>query len=164
MLVQHTHIARELSFPSRYEPASKRALKPGRLAGVLARVRAGALNESLIAGADPAASRLLAARAMQLTSTRSRASLASGVDRLLWSAQAPVGRWRVRPHREAVCANASALGGLASLLVSTSPLYARGVAMLERLLTDGTGAVYRGDAELLAHTLEQCRAAITGFD
>jgi hypothetical protein len=63
-----------------------------------------------------------------------------------------------------LCAKASALGGLASLLVSTSPLYARGVAMLEQLLTDGTGAVYRGDTELLAHTLEQCRAAITGFD
>jgi hypothetical protein len=164
MVLQYTRVAREPSFPSRYEQASGRALKPGRLAGLLARARSGSLNESLIGGADPAASRLLAARAMQLTSPRSRASLASGLDRLLWSAQAPAGRWRVRPHREAVCANASALGGLASLLVSTSPLYARGVAMLEQLLTDGTGAVYRGDTELLAHTLEQCRAAITGFD
>jgi hypothetical protein len=164
MVLQHTHVAPGPSFSSRYGLATERALKPGRLAGLLARARASALNESLIAGADPADSRPLAARALQLTSPRSRAALASGLGTLLWSAQAAPSRWRVRPQRDAVCANASALGELASLLVSTSPLYARGVAMVERLLTDGTGAAYHGDTELLARTLEECRAAITGSD
>jgi len=164
MVLQHTHVAPGPSFSSRYGLATERALKPGRLAGLLARARAGALNESLIAGADPADSRLLAARALQLTSPRSRAALARGVDTLLWSAQAAPSRWRVRPQRDAVCANASALGELASLLVSASPLYARGMALLERLLTDGTGAAYHGDAEVLGRMLEECRAAITGSD
>jgi hypothetical protein len=164
MVLQHTRAARELSFPSRYERVSERALKPGRLAGLLARARAGALNEALVAGCDPAVSRVLAARALQLTSARSRASLAEGLDRLLRSAQAAPSRWRVRPQRDAVCANASALGELASLLASASPLYARGVAALELLLSDGTGAAYRGDGEALASRLEECRAAMTGAD
>jgi hypothetical protein len=164
MVLQHTHVAPGPSFSSRYGLATERALKPGRLAGLLARARAGALNESLIAGADPAASRLLAARALQLTSPRSRAALARGLNTLLWSAQAAPSRWRVRPQRDAVCANASALGELASLLASSSPLYARGVAALEQLLSDGTGAAYRGDGEALASRLEECRAAMTGAD
>ena len=164
MVLQHTRVARELSFPSRYDRASERALRPGRLARAFARARSGTLNDALIAGADPASSRALAARTRQLTSPRSRAALAQGLDRLLRSAQADPGRWRVCPPRRAVCANASALGELASLLVSAAPLYARGVAALEQLVSDGTGAAYRGDPEALARGLEECRAAMTGAD
>ncbi len=164
MLLQHSRVTPGPTFSSRYGRATERTLKPGRLARLLARARAYRLNEALIAGADPAASRQLAARALQLTSPRSRESLASGLDTLLWSAQAPAPRWRVRPRRDSVCANAAALGELASLLGSTSPLYVRGLALLDRLLIDGTGPAYHGDAEELARGLEECRAAMTGAD
>lgn len=164
MVLQHTRVARELSFPSRYDRTPERALKPGALARLLARTRARTLNDALVAGADPASSRALAARAQQLTSPGTRAALAQGLDRLLRSAQSGPGRWRVCPRRDTVCANASALGELASLLAGTSPLYARGVAALEQLVSDGTGAAYRGDAEALARRLEECRAAMTGAD
>jgi hypothetical protein len=127
-----------------------------------ARVRAGGLNRALIAGEDPATSRQLTARALQLTKPSSRAAIARALDGLLWNAQSPRGRWRVRPHREAVCANASALGALAALLDGPAPLYARGVAALDELLSDGTGPVYHGDAQALAHALGESRAAMTG--
>jgi hypothetical protein len=164
MVLQYTRVAPQPTFSSRYGRASERALKPSRLARLLARVRACSLNDALIAGADPTASRQLAARALQLTSPRSRSSLAEGLDRLLRSAQEAPGRWRMCPRRGAVCANSSTLGELASLLVSASPVYARGVAALEQLLSDGTGAAYRADGEALACRLEECRAAMTGVD
>jgi hypothetical protein len=142
------------------EHAATRTLDPGLRATLTARVCAGRLNRALIAGEDPASSRQLAARAQQLTAPSSRATLASDLNRLLWSAQAPRGRLRLRPHREAVCTNASALGSLAALLASPAPLYARGVAILEELLSDGNGPAYRGDAPALARTLEACREAL----
>ena len=144
--------------------AAERLLAPGALVGLLARMRAGSLDRALIARADPAGSRLLAARARQLTSPRSRASLARGLEALLWSAQQGSGRWRVAPRREAVCANASSLAELGALLTSTAPLYARGLAALECLLVDATGPVYRGNAEAIARGLERCRLAMTGTD
>ncbi len=164
MVLQRTRVAREESFAYGYRRASERALEPGRIARALARARASALNATLIAGADPASSPQLAARALQLTSRRTRESLASGLGEFLWRAQAPRTRWRVCPRRTAVCANASALAELAGLLAGESPVYARGVATLEQLLTDGSGAAYRGDAELLARRLRECRRAMTGAD
>lgn len=160
MVAQQPALAREHSFPRRLHRTAQRTLEPGPLAMLMARVRASSLNRALIAGGDPARSRLLAARVRQLTSARSRDALAGGLDRLLWSAQAPAGRWRVRPHRQAVCANASALGELAALLASATPLYAPGVAALEELLSDGIGPVYHGDGEALACRLGECRAAM----
>jgi hypothetical protein len=162
MLLQRSRIGPEASFPSRYERATKGALKPGRLARVLARARASTLNGALAAGRDPTCSPLLAARALQLTSPRSRASLAGGLDLLLRCAQAPPSRWRARGRRDAVCANASALGELAALVAGTSPLYVRGVAALEQLLSDGTSPAYRGDPETLARRLRECRWGMTG--
>ncbi|HSZ05059.1 MAG TPA: hypothetical protein VK778_07650 [Solirubrobacteraceae bacterium] len=162
MIAQRAVLSGEKSFSWRLDRTASRALEPGPLAMLAARVRVGSLNRSLIAHGDPAESRQLAARAQQLTSPRSRAALASDLDRLLWSAQAPAGRWRVPLHREAVCANASALGELAGLLASPTPLYAPGVAALEELLSDGLGPVYRGDGEALACRLGACRAAMTG--
>jgi hypothetical protein len=144
------------------EHPTANVLEPGLRATLAARMRAGRLNRALIAGEDPAGSRQLTARSRQLTAPSSRAALAGGLNRLLWSAQAPSGRLRVRPNREAVCANASALGSLASLLAGPTPLYARGVAVLEELLSDGNGPAYRGDPQALARMLGECRAALSG--
>src|SRR2546423_6112311 len=79
-----------------YGRLARRALKPGRLVRLIAQARGGSLDRALIAGFDPAGSRLLAARALTLNSARSRASLASGLERVL---QAPPGPPRLRPGR-----------------------------------------------------------------
>jgi hypothetical protein len=160
MVSQRSALAYAQDLPSGREHAAMRTLDPGLRAALTARVCAGRLNRALIAGEDPAGSRQLAARAQQLTAPSSRAALATDLNRLLWSAQAPRGRLRLQPHREAVCASASALGSLAALLAGPAPLYARGVAMLEELLSDGNGPAYRGDAPALARTLDACRAAL----
>ena len=82
---------------------------PGPAVRIAARLRAHRLDQALMAGADPAASRQLAARAATLTSRRFRSLLASGLDQLVRSARAPAGRSRVRPHRSSTLANAEEL-------------------------------------------------------
>ncbi len=136
---------------------------PGRLARLTARVRAHSLDRELIAGADPAGSPQLAARAAQLTSARTRAQIAAGLERLVEVAQGPQRRWSaVSPHGPAL-ANAATLRELAALLREDAPLYARGVAILDRLLSDGSGPAYRGSLEQLAGALGEARAAVDGL-
>ena len=57
---------------------------------------------------------------------------------------------------------ADELGSLVSLLRGRSPLYARGLAMLGRLLADGTGPAYVGRPEALATCIREVRRALAG--
>lgn len=123
-------------------------------------MRSQSLDRALIAGADPSSSAQLAARAAQLTSARTRALIAEGLERLLRVAQGPRRRWCAVSRRGELLANASRLHELAGLLVSDAPLYARGIAMLNQLLTDGTGPAYLGEGERLARQLDEARAAL----
>ncbi len=138
-------------------------LAPGRATRLLARLRRIELDRALAAGADPDSSRQIAARAAQLTSPGARAWIADGLERLAGAADAPAGRARVLPSRVAVRANRAALLELADVLRGGAPLYARGVAMLASVITDGTGAAYtdaRGEA--LTRQLELARARLGG--
>ena len=153
---------RQEEFSCGYESLARQALGPGRLARLLAQARGGSLDRALIAGFDPAGSRLMAARALTLGSSRTRASLAAGLERLLEAAQGPPSMRRVRPRSDAVVANALELRAVAAALRSSSPLYARGVAVIDELLSDGTGPAYRGDADALARRLGEARAAMEG--
>jgi hypothetical protein len=49
---------------------------------------------------------------------------------------------------------------LAALLRGPRPLYAPGIAMLGRLLADGTGPAYLGRSRTLARRLGETRAAL----
>ncbi len=133
---------------------------PGALSRLLARSMARRLDGALIAGADPAGSTVLAARAALLTSGRMRESLAGSLHGLLRAAQGPQRRWWALGSRAAVLANASELDALAMLLSSETPLYARGLALLNQLLTDGVGPAYRGDAVALSRALSDARTAL----
>ena len=62
-----------------YSGPADRLPLPGPRARLLARLRARSLDEGLLAGFDPAGSPQLAARALALTSPRSRAALADGL-------------------------------------------------------------------------------------
>jgi hypothetical protein len=134
---------------------------PAALSRLLARSLAPRLDGALIAGADPAGSTLLAARAALLTSARMRGSLADSLHSLVRAAQGPQRRWWALGSRDAVLANASELDALAMLLASQTPLYARGLALLNELLTDGTGPAYRGDATALSRALSDARTALS---
>lgn len=122
---------------------------------VLAWCRAAALDQALADGADPEGSAYLAARALQLTSAKSRRHLADGVRRALaagterrpgasrpdrmsmWPTSVPV-------HRASVATAAAELGALPGYLLAAGPVPAQGVAMVRRLLSDGAGPLYRG--------------------
>lgn len=139
---------------------SIRTTMPAALSRLLARSLAPRLDGALINGANPADSTMLAARASLLTSARMRGSLADSLHNLVRAAQGPQRRWWALGSREAVLANASDLDALAMLLTSETPLYARGLALLNALLTDGTGPAYRGDAAALSRALSDARSAL----
>lgn len=135
--------------------------EPGLTARLGARLRGHALDQALIEGADPAATAQLAARAARLTSQSMRLEVARGLDRLALDEREAPKRWQVRPFKRAAAANAPELHALAARLRGPGPLYARGIAMLSRLLTEGTGPAYndsRGD--LLARRLRDARVAM----
>lgn len=135
--------------------------EPGLTARLAARLRGHALDGALIEGADPAATEQLAARAARLTSRSMRREVARGLDRLALDDRAAGGRWHVHPFRAAAADNAPELHALAARLREPGPLYARGIAMLNRLLTEGAGPAYndcRGD--LLAQQLHDARVAL----
>lgn len=139
---------------------------------VLARCAAGRLDRQLAAGTCPEASARLAARAIQLTSMRSRRDLAASVQRILAAAgDQPA----VMPSRAAAVlpprlplslAQISQLAGplarLADDLAAPGPVSVQGMAMASQLLADGTGPLYypaRGDD--LGDLLDNLTRALT---
>ncbi|HME05381.1 MAG TPA: hypothetical protein VKG38_20320 [Solirubrobacteraceae bacterium] len=148
------------SFPIRDDRVAPRTLGPGRVARLVARLRAGSLDRKLIAGADPASSPQLAARAARLTAPRTRALIAEGLDGLLQAAHGPKQRWSAVGRRDALLANAEEISDLAALLHGDVPLRARGIAMLSELLSDGAGPAYHGGREELARHLGEARVAM----
>ncbi len=157
MVSQSTTTTRGQGFVEHYDRASARLLRPGVLARVGARVRPGALDRALIAGADPGATGMLAARATVLTSRRARSQLAEGLARALLAAHGPQRRWSALSRSSPALANATEIRALAELLRSDRPLYARGLAILSELLSDGCGAFYRGEPGELARMLGDAR-------
>lgn len=150
------------SFSIRHDRLAVRVLAPGRLARLAARVRSASLDRALIAGADPTRSPQLAARVAILTSPGTRTSIADGLERLLQAAEGPPSRRRVRPRRGPVLASAGDMRELAALLRGSSPLYVRGIAIVDQLLTDGTGAAYFGPGEDLERRVREARTAMAG--
>ena len=141
----------------------ERALQPPWSARLAARLFGDRLDRALIDGADPTTSATLAARATLLGSRTTRAELADELDAVLASAQRPPSRLRALPRHAALLANASLLRELASILRGSAPLYVRGIAMVRRLLTDGTGPMYTSrDGIALGRALRKARAAVNG--
>ena len=151
-------------FETSYDRLLRRTLEPGPLARLIARVLPGSLDRALIAGCDPAGSPHLAARAARLTDLRSRATIGEGLERLLETAEGTRRRRAVLRRGGDVVANASTLRDLAAVLRGTAPLYARGIAIANQLLTDGTGPAYAGGGEALRLWLLEARAAMYGLE
>jgi len=134
---------------------------------VLARGRAARLDRELAEGVGPEASASLAARAARLTSTEFRRDLAASLRRILVTAGEPAPSAPARPPRvpvrvTRVSRSAPLLAELASRLLEPGPVPARGVAMVVRLLADGTGPLYREAArDDLAGLTEQATRALT---
>jgi hypothetical protein len=149
------------SFPDSPLKHATRLLGPSAAVRAAARLGRGTLDRALTDGADPAASPLIAARTAQLGSGSTRARIADGLERLALSADNPRGRARILPSRAAILANRSELLELAAMLRRDRPLYARGIAMLNLILTDGTGPAYTDrSADALNRQLQIARASL----
>jgi hypothetical protein len=137
---------------------------PRWLVRVRARARGRALDRALSCGADPASTPQLAARAATLTNPPMRNEVADVLERLIRTEGEPRSRLRVLPFRNAIRVNADELHALSALLRGSTPVYARGVAMLRTLLIDGTGPAYTDrDGDAFALRLDSVRAAISGI-
>jgi hypothetical protein len=113
------------------------------------------LDERLAAGFDPASDPSLALRAEQLRSPRHRRRLAAWIERLARDSE--VDGWggmssRVPIVREQVTEARDSLLRLAEALRDAERVRTRGVAIVERLLSDSESAIYtktaRGAVEL----------------
>jgi hypothetical protein len=101
------------------------------------------LDRELARGDNPLGSVALALRARQLVSPRTRERLAAALERLVECAKRRPAPSEIVwvPHRE-ILETRSELLGLASRLRDARPVYARGVAMISRLIHDGTGPAF----------------------
>jgi hypothetical protein len=127
-------------------------------------LRRGALARRLAAGASPSDSPELARRAEQLCSARNRRALARGLERVIDAAEE-------RPHpyssavplrRAAIVDSREGMLELAAELRDTNQdLNVRGIALVERLLTDGGSPLYmQKDEESLDGAISHARAAL----
>ncbi len=109
-----------------------------------ARAFAGRLDELLASGASPESSVLLAVRAHDLVTDRHRCSLATAMDRIVSEATAAGPRrvTAVPVNWDAVLVAETDLRELAERLRTPAPVPARGVALVDRLLTDGKGPLF----------------------
>ena len=138
-------------------------LAPGRWTRLVARRRHAALDRAIAAGADPAGSPVLAARSAQLAAMEMRQRVAADLERLARGAGQPGCRFRTLPAREAVRQNRGELMDLARILRAGGAAYARGVALLELVVTDGAGPAYTDrHGAILARRLRQARQRLTG--
>ena len=106
----------------------------------------GSLDERLASGIDPGSDPALLLRARQLRSERHRSRLASWVERLVEESDAPERAGltsKVPIVRENVAEARDSLLSVAHLLRDEEQVRPRGIAMVERLLTDGTSPLYR---------------------
>jgi hypothetical protein len=120
---------------------------------LLARVHHARLDRDLAAGASPEANKLLALRARFLVCPTVRHRLASAFAAIIAEAVGPParpGRMRVPVRRGSVLEAVDVLQALVDRLRTPGPLPARGVAQVQRILTDGSGPLYyAGSAEQL---------------
>ena len=138
----------------------------------LARFLAARLDRELADGTGPEASASLAARAIRLTSMEFRRGLATSVERILVAAGQPPAvpasqavaahPPRVPLRRARISQSAALLAELAAQLAEPGPVPVQGVAMVSRLLADGTGPLYRQACrDDLAAIIERATRALT---
>jgi hypothetical protein len=114
-------------------------------APLLARLRARSIDQDLAAGADAWLTPVHAARARQLTSDRTRRTLARTLEQIVEHADAAPTRGyaaRVHPPRALVHQARPMLLTLSARLRNGAPVDPRAVAALRDLVCDGTGELY----------------------
>jgi hypothetical protein len=134
---------------------------------LLAWWRASELDRQLATGASPATDTLLAVRACNITTRRSRGRIADGLLGALRSAGAkrPTFTAAVPPHREEVRASRELLQVIADRVRAPAPVAASGMAMLHALLSEPDSPLYRPECQgALTSHLHTAAAALEPAD
>jgi hypothetical protein len=111
----------------------------------IAQCRAGQLDRELAAGKSAQASQVIARRADRITRRRSRGRLADGLASVRRSADDPRPGLSaaVRPDVAGVLGARTVIEAVERRLRAPEPVRARGVAMLQLLLTENASPLYR---------------------
>ena len=141
------------------------AKRRGRLRALLLVAWRGAeLDRQLAGGMEPQSSLLLALRAGQLTSAHGRRRVADGLERTYRRAQPASSLCftaTVQPNTPELLNARPVLIAIGRRLRSSAPVAARGVAMLQTLLTNGASPLYQvGEPGELASHLRAAAAAL----
>jgi hypothetical protein len=126
-------------------------------------VHRGRLDRMLADGADPGSSRELALRGQRLTRRTYRRALADGFDEAVSTAEGHELRLSAGPPLAAreVRASRAALLELSRALRSERQVAPAGVALAQRLLTDGTGPLYlTSEHDALWHAARRATVAL----
>ena len=133
---------------------------------ILARLQAPWLDLALASGADPSGSPQLERRAAHLLSHLNRTRVVGALRQSRRSAGSQIDPrdLRVAVDLEEVTIAERQLVELEELLIGTTPVYARGVAMASQIVSEGTGPLYaprrRGELrERVAKVLAALRGA-----
>jgi hypothetical protein len=131
---------------------------------IVARLLAPWIDRELADGTTTWSTVAHAARAVQLTSTRSRNSLARSLEQLVERAEEPPTPFRsaaIPPCREQVRHALPVILELASRLRDSAPVDAHGMAQLHQLLCDACGPCYAGShSDALTVALERVARCI----
>jgi hypothetical protein len=134
------------------DPQRLQARPNRRWSRLVAQLHASTLDRQLADGRSPESSRLLATRAQVLVSPVMRQALAANWQNLLLRVRMPpvMRNPRMPLNRECIVACEPEINEMLSALLAPLPASARGVAMANSLLCDGTGPIYnpRRSAEL----------------
>ncbi|ART69827.1 hypothetical protein BTO20_15640 [Mycobacterium dioxanotrophicus] len=124
--------------------------RPSIRARMLARLNAAKLDAMLAVGAPTPAGSAIAMRAARLTSITEREEIARVLHEIVAQTSADPTAWSVRVplHHTNVAAAEAVIDAIRLRLHAPLPVSARGMARLNRVLTDGCGPLYeygRGD-------------------
>jgi hypothetical protein len=120
------------------------------------------LDARLADGADPASDRELELRAQRISRAEHREQLARALERVMRDARRPAARIRPQvPVRRAPILDCSEdLQALIRRLRDGEPVDPRGIALTERLLTDGASPLYHDTDPPLCYSIRSARLAL----
>jgi hypothetical protein len=119
-------------------------------------------DETLASGTDPSADRELGLRSRQICSAPHRRQLARALEEIVHRAKQPAEPTLTRApiRRSAVLDCADDFEALIHRLRDTAPVGPQGVAMVERLLSDGGSPLYYAGPRPLCETIRASRPAL----
>jgi hypothetical protein len=143
MTMTNNEISRD-AFSASHDATCDLHVRASLIARVIARLRADKFDHQLAVGVPAPAGSALAVHQARLTSTAEREAIARSLRLAAHDADtAPVFSSRIPVHHRNIAAARELIDRITLRLHSPQPVRARGMARLRRVLSDGSGPLYR---------------------